>query len=106
MFPSCSIFEATDGIDAVSLWHQHHPDIIFMDLSMKIMGGLEAAQMIRRIESSNIDYESRMNCLLIALTGKESTNLLQECRNSGFNHVFQKPVKLTDITGYLSIYGR
>lgn len=106
MFPSCSILEASDGIDAVSLWHQHHPDIIFMDLSMKMMGGLEAAQTIRRLETSNVDYESRKECLLIALTGKEAANLLQECRKSGFNHVLQKPVILTDILGFLSDYAR
>ncbi|GAB6091592.1 hybrid sensor histidine kinase/response regulator [Spirochaeta dissipatitropha] len=106
MYPSCRIFEASDGIDAVSLWHQHHTDIIFMDISMKIMDGMEAARTIRRLESSSIELESRKKCVLIALTGRDSTEISYKCRESGFDHVFNKPVKLADISGYLSSYAR
>ena len=39
--------EATDGEQAVSLAHQHRPDVIVLDLSMPHLNGIEAARRIR-----------------------------------------------------------
>ncbi len=37
---------AMDGADAVELARQHRPDVVFMDLTMPGMGGLEATRII------------------------------------------------------------
>lgn len=37
---------ATDGGEAVSLYHRFDPDVLLMDIRMKEMGGLEAAEQI------------------------------------------------------------
>jgi two-component system, chemotaxis family, chemotaxis protein CheY len=39
--------EACNGVEAVSLYQQHRPDLVTMDLVMPIMGGLEALRQIR-----------------------------------------------------------
>lgn len=41
------VAEAADGEEAVSLAQQCQPDIVFMDIAMKRMNGLEAAAQIR-----------------------------------------------------------
>ena len=39
--------EACNGAEAVSLYQQHRPDLVTMDLVMPVMGGLEALRQIR-----------------------------------------------------------
>ena len=42
--------EATNGAEAVSLYQQHRPDLVTMDLVMPVMGGLEALRQIRALD--------------------------------------------------------
>jgi two-component system, chemotaxis family, chemotaxis protein CheY len=42
--------EAANGAEAVSLYQQHRPDLVTMDLVMPIMGGLEALRQIRSFD--------------------------------------------------------
>jgi two-component system, response regulator PdtaR len=39
--------EAADGVDAVALAKQLEPDVVLMDLRMPILGGLDAARLIK-----------------------------------------------------------
>jgi two-component system, chemotaxis family, chemotaxis protein CheY len=42
--------EATNGAEAISLYQQHRPDLVTMDLVMPVMGGLEALRQIRALD--------------------------------------------------------
>jgi two-component system chemotaxis response regulator CheY len=42
--------EAGNGAEAVSLYQQHRPDLVTMDLVMPVMGGLEALRQIRAVD--------------------------------------------------------
>jgi DNA-binding NarL/FixJ family response regulator len=42
------VVEAADGEQAVSLAHQHRPDVILLDLSMPHLNGIEAARRIHK----------------------------------------------------------
>jgi two-component system chemotaxis response regulator CheY len=44
------IGEAGNGAEAISLYQQHRPDLVTMDLVMPVMGGLEALRQIRAID--------------------------------------------------------
>ena len=48
---------AENGKDAVELFEKNQYDMILMDLQMPIMGGIEAAQHIRKIEEETRDYK-------------------------------------------------
>ena len=42
--------EAGNGAEAITLYQEHHPDLVTMDLVMPVMGGLEALRQIRAID--------------------------------------------------------
>ena len=39
---AASIFQGVNGEEAVSLYKEHSPDIVFLDLTMSVMDGFEA----------------------------------------------------------------
>ena len=42
------VAEAGDGREAMSLIHEHQPDVVFMDISMPALNGLEVVKIISR----------------------------------------------------------
>lgn len=45
---NCTVFEASDGAEGIAAATREKPDLIFMDITMPNMTGLEALQMIRK----------------------------------------------------------
>lgn len=43
------VAEAADGVEAVKMYREHHPDITIMDIDMPYKTGVEAAREIREI---------------------------------------------------------
>lgn len=43
----CMIGEASDGSEALTLYREHRPDVVLMDMSMPVMDGLQATRAIR-----------------------------------------------------------
>jgi DNA-binding LytR/AlgR family response regulator len=49
LWPDLSIIaEATNGAEALTLFEAHEPDVVFLDIHMPVMSGLEAARLIGR----------------------------------------------------------
>ena len=48
---SDEIFEAQNGAEAVDLYKQHTPDVVFLDLTMPVMDGFEALKLIKAFDS-------------------------------------------------------
>lgn len=46
------VYETDNGVDAVLLFKIHKPDLIFMDIEMPVLSGLEAAKKIREIDKN------------------------------------------------------
>lgn len=46
------IFEAKNGNEAVELYREHHPDLVFMDIVMPEKSGIEALSEIRSADPS------------------------------------------------------
>ena len=68
------IGEARDGAEALKLAHQHHPDVILMDLLMPVMDGIRATAAIRR-EVPDVE--------VVALTSVLEDNLVVEAIRAG-----------------------
>jgi CheY-like chemotaxis protein len=77
---------ATDGNTALYAMHKHTYDIIFMDLNMPNMSGLEATQQWRKLEPEQVSLP------IIALTAKATSEDRQHCMDAGMNDFLTKPV--------------
>lgn len=81
---------ANNGEEAVSMIAQGGYDIVFMDLQMPVMGGVEATRRIRG------NFQLKHQPAIIAMTGHALTGVKEECRECGMNAFLTKPVSLDD----------
>jgi|UniRef100_UPI003782DC3E signal transduction histidine kinase/CheY-like chemotaxis protein len=81
---------ANNGEEAVEMSAQGTYDIIFMDLQMPVMGGIEATRRIRG------NFQLKNQPAIIAMTGHALTGVKEECREAGMNAFLTKPVSLDD----------
>ena len=84
---------AENGARAVEESRLKHYDIIFMDMQMPEVDGLQATRIIRQ--------ELEVQPVIIALTANTMQGDQQECLNAGMNDYISKPVKLEEITSKL-----
>ncbi|HCK98671.1 MAG TPA: response regulator [Candidatus Marinimicrobia bacterium] len=80
-----TVFTATRGEEALKILEKENIQVMFTDLKMPGMDGLE---LCRRIKKDN-----PIACIY-AVTGFGSLFELSDCREAGFDDYFTKPVKL------------
>lgn len=85
----CEVTTAYDGADALDKAGEVHPDVVIMDITMPMVDGLEAAQLLRRVFR---DKRPR----LIALTGR-ARELSSLGTDSGFDVLLSKPVAFEEL---------
>ncbi len=81
---------ANNGQEAVEMMSRNGYELIFMDLQMPIMGGIDAAKGIR--ENFNLKNQPA----IIAMTGHALSGVKEECKEAGMNAFLTKPVSLDD----------
>lgn len=91
---------ADDGRMAVELWEKNRHDIIFMDVQMPEMDGLEASREIRK-RSGN-----KNNPVIIAMTAYAMEGDRVQCFEAGMNDYLTKPFKPEELEQILLKYGR
>lgn len=82
----CEIREATNGQEAVNIYQEWQPQLIFMDNRMPIMDGYEATKQIRSTSTGQAT-------IIIALTAYSSTGDRTLALNAGCNDVLTKPFR-------------
>ncbi|WP_432738210.1 response regulator [Maridesulfovibrio sp. FT414] len=80
---------AEDGLRAVQLFSDGEFDLVFMDLELPVMGGIEAVGRIRDFEKVG----SREPATIIALAAHAFNDHRMECRRAGCNGFISKPVR-------------
>jgi CheY-like chemotaxis protein len=78
---------AGNGVEAIAKWGKGGFDLIFMDVQMPEMDGLEAARQIRSAEHANGTHIP-----IIAMTANAMTGDRERCIASGMNDYVSKPV--------------
>jgi CheY-like chemotaxis protein/Tfp pilus assembly protein PilZ len=79
----CTIIKAVNGLEALRLAKSEKPDIIFLDLEMPVMNGLECSRFIK----SDIELKNTPIVIITATEGRE-----KECYKVGCNSYLKKPV--------------
>lgn len=85
------VSQATNGREAVELAQQQHFDLIFMDIQMPEMSGLEATKLIRQ-------HEKDGQCVpIIALTAHALSDEKELMLQQGMNDYLTKPLQETQL---------
>jgi two-component system sensor histidine kinase/response regulator len=82
--------EASNGEEAVRLWQEWHPDLIWMDIRMPGLDGYEATRQIRAMETENPS-------IIIALTAQASRRDRTLALAAGCNDYLSKPFQATTL---------
>jgi len=80
---------AHDGQQAICSVQDDPPDLIFMDMSMPVMGGIEATHQIREMGGKQP--------AIVALTANAFDSDKAACRQAGMNDFLSKPVRRADL---------
>lgn len=86
------VIEAENGLEAVEKHVEHQPSIIFMDLMMPIMDGIEACKKIKALCGKHSFVP------IIFVTAISDEDKLSECVESGGDDFLSKPVDLKILT--------
>jgi len=88
-----SVDVAFDGLHAVRLADAHQPDIVFLDIEMPILGGVDAARAIQLAAHHQAP-------ILVAMSGNPDSALAAQLAGI-FNFVLSKPVSCPDLMATL-----
>jgi len=95
-----SIEIANNGEEAVKMVHQNKYDLIFMDVMMPGMDGLDATKTIRN------SVELKTQPVIVAMTANALKGDREICLDAGMNDYLSKPINVDEIIRILTIYGK
>lgn len=85
--------QAGDGESAVRLVHEHHPDLVILDVKMPKMDGITAAEQIAT---------ARL-CAIVILTAFSQRELVERARDAGAMAYLVKPFTKADLLPAIEI---
>ena len=83
-----TIFEASDGEEALALYAQHRPDMVLLDVNMPKLGGLET---LRGLKALN-PY-----CVVVMLTSLATRQIIEESAELGAANYLRKDTPKDEI---------
>ncbi|MGQ9879710.1 MAG: response regulator [Armatimonadota bacterium] len=88
----CSVEVATNGQEAVQMTASRAYDVVFMDVQMPEMDGIEATRLIRERELS-----THKHLPIIAMTAHAMEGDRETCLSAGMDDYLSKPVKIEQL---------
>lgn len=95
----CEIKEAKNGIEAIDILKTSKIDIVFMDIEMPKMNGLETTEFIRNELPSSLN-----NVPIIALTAHNPNDFFEDFSSVGFNDLLTKPYSFEKVIDAIKLY--
>lgn len=89
----CRVEIAADGNAALEAVNEKDFDLVFMDIQMPVLNGLDAARKIRNTASLG----TKQRIPIVALTVHSHEKDRQRCLNAGMNDYLVKPIAMTDL---------
>ena len=87
------VYSSEDAKTALELYKQHTPDVVFVDIIMEGIDGLELTRQIREINPKQI---------VIVISGSNDMSKIAESIEVGVNSFIQKPIDTKKIIDMLS----
>jgi CheY-like chemotaxis protein len=87
---------AENGLEALQEVTEKTYDLIFMDVHMPEMDGLEATRRIRSVEKSRRTHQT-----ILALTALSTPDDIERCMESGMDGHISKPIQLQGLSEIL-----
>jgi signal transduction histidine kinase/CheY-like chemotaxis protein len=91
--PPLRVRTAVNGCAALELAIDERPDIVFMDVEMPVMGGLEAARQIRALPSA----PDATPIFMAAFSAHDDETTRQQCLDAGFDVYLAKPATRDEV---------
>lgn len=105
-----TVNEAKNGLDAIEVWEQWRPHLIFMDMRMPVLDGLEATKRIRlkeEIKKNNSLEKTFSPVVIIGLSASVYEKDQNKITSAGCDDFLPKPfsetVLLEKIASYLKV---
>ncbi|MDM8529701.1 PAS domain S-box protein [Anaerolineales bacterium HSG25] len=106
--PGFELREAENGQEAVDIWAEWNPHLIFMDIRMQVMDGYTATKIIKDTSTGRLraeelrmkneaDSSSRLNCKIIAVTASVFEEEQTAMMSAVCNDFIHKPFKEAEI---------
>ncbi|MDQ8188219.1 response regulator [Pelagicoccus sp. SDUM812002] len=95
---NCEVDVAGSGVEAIEKARGTRYDVVFMDLRMPVVSGIETVETIRKECPENTD-----TCF-IALSAFLSDSVIDECEKAGIGHYISKPIvseRMADVVSNL-----
>ena len=88
-FDNPKLLEAVDGVQAVQLYKQNHPDLVLLDVNMPNMDGVRALEEIKRYDP---------DAVVVMLTSLANRQTVEECLRLGAVAYIRKDTAREDLT--------
>ncbi len=97
---------AGNGYEALSAIDREHYDLVFMDVMMPEMGGLEATQIIRERQKQTDRHATyAAPIIIIAMTASAMAGDRDKCLNAGMDDYIPKPVRPKELREIVQRWG-
>ncbi len=96
--PWFDVREAVNGQEAIETWEEWKPHLIWMDMRMPVMDGLEATRCIK----TQLQGEDRPVPIIVALTANPFEEEREEILSAGCDDFIRKPFREADIFDVLT----
>jgi len=93
----CHIYKAQDGVEAINICKSNPIDLIFMDIIMPIMDGLEATQII---------HNTYPEIMIVVVSSENNESVKKEIINSGAEDYILKPLSSAIMLKRLNNYSK
>ncbi|MGR5065029.1 ATP-binding protein [Photobacterium sp. DNB22_13_2] len=92
---------AKDGVEAVELYQQHHPDLVITDISMPCKDGYAVTAEVRALQQSGLFPW----CPVIALSAHAMVEDKENSQQRGLDDYLTKPVKKVELVNMIAKWG-
>ena len=80
---NAEIIEGCDGEEAITLYEKHRPDVVFLDITMPVVDGIEALERIRMINPE---------ALVVMISADRQKSTKEKVLSLGASAIISKPI--------------